>query len=241
MAYQMVESYINKCDANLSVFEKELRASGDFVEAATEVADAPANQASGQRERDQHGGERGGGASGSRANERAANPASHGGERRGGQNRSHKSAVGANASVTEIPIKNGGMVCARVNSGPDGCILATVKHVSKDRGEVTVIDEEAESPATAVHKLRSSSVLPLPPRDFAGRALPVGSKVLAMYPGATVFYEATILTSARRSKSGQYASYSVAFKGDAPPGVEVPARQVQFTQVVALTAAADVV
>ena len=82
--------------------------------------------------------------------------------------------------------------------------------------------------------------------QWSGGGLPVeeNSHVgMAVAPVAAGkwYYEATILTSARRSKSGQYASYSVAFKGDAPPGVEVPARQVQFTQVVALTAAADVV
>ena len=70
--------------------------------------------------------------------------------------------------------------------------------------------------------------------NHAGRALPAGARVLALYPGASVFYAATVHTMARRTKGGSYSSYQVLFDDDAPEGMEIPARPVRFQDVVTL-------
>ena len=84
-----------------------------------------------------------------------------------------------------------------------------------------------------MYKLKTTNLLPLPLKDYSGRALPPGTRVLAMYPETSVFYNATVLNTARKGKkSGHYLNYTVAFDDDAPAGMEIPPRHVHFTHVI---------
>lgn len=240
LAYEMVDSHINKCDTNLSCFEAELREMGEYVSEDGTGGDSDGSPAPRETV-----------ASVGRADRQHSNAAPQTGVGRGQYVRQKNTASGnaataaAAAMASAVPGASGDLVVLKANSpvaakvlsddGTEQWILASVKSVSKDRSEVTVIDEFAEEGAApAVYKLKTNSVIALPPKDFPGRALPVGSRALALYPGASVFYAATVHTTPRRTKGGAYSSYQVLFDDDAPEGMEIPARPVRFQDVVTL-------
>ena len=110
----------------------------------------------------------------------------------------------------DYKVPAGDLVAARnpaAESDSPDWILAEVSQYFPDRDEYEVEDvaDDDEGAGNAPNKfvLPSSSVIPLPkllPDAQRRVELPVGSKVLAMYPGTTCFYEAQVIQPPSRRK-----------------------------------------
>jgi len=98
-----------------------------------------------------------------------------------------------------------------------------------------VRDEEASEGEVGAHLLPQSRVIALP-KGPQCPILPPGSPVLAVYPGTTTFYRATVVTPARRHKSGDHGDYLLEFEDDGDAS-GMPQRSVHFRHVVAFPAA----
>ena len=58
------------------------------------------------------------------------------------------------------------------------------------------------------------------------------AQVLAVYPGTTTFYRATVVSAARRHKNGEFGDYAVEFEDDGDAN-GMPQRPVAYRRVVA--------
>ncbi|CDY34144.1 BnaA02g28960D [Brassica napus] len=156
----------------------------------------------------------------------------------------------AGSDVTRVPpsIRNqmkayaslkGEQVAARITADDaeqDEWLVVKVIHFDRETKEVEVLDEESgddeEGGGQRTYKLPMSCILPFPKRNDPSTTqefLP-GKHVLAVYPGTTALYKATVVSTPRKRKSDEYL---LEFDDDEENGA-LPQRTVPFHKVVAL-------
>ncbi|CAN7125132.1 unnamed protein product [Brassica rapa subsp. narinosa] len=157
----------------------------------------------------------------------------------------------AGSDVTRVPpsIRNqmkayaslkGEQVAARMTADDaeqDEWLVVKVIHFDRETKEVEVLDEESgddeEGGGQRTYKLPMSCILPFPKRNDPSTTqefLP-GKHVLAVYPGTTALYKATVVSTPR--KSYDHIRYLLEFDDDEENGA-LPQRTVPFHKVVAL-------
>ncbi|XP_022928184.1 uncharacterized protein LOC111435081 [Cucurbita moschata] len=132
-------------------------------------------------------------------------------------------------------------VAARVT--PDGAekdewFIVKVMHFDKETKLFEVLDEEPgdedEGGGQRKYKLPMSAIIPFPKRNDPSTVpefLP-GRRVLAVYPGTTALYRATVVNGHRKRKTDDYV---LEFDDDEEDGSStLPQRTVPFHKVVAL-------
>ncbi|CAD5179649.1 SAGA-associated factor 29 homolog A-like [Musa acuminata AAA Group] len=132
----------------------------------------------------------------------------------------------------------GEQVAARVSSDDaekDEWFIVKVINFDKDTKEFEVFDEEPgddEESAQRKYKLPMSHIIPFPKKNDPSSApdFPPGRHVLAVYPGTTALYKATVVNSHRKRKSDDYL---LEFDDDEEDG-SLPQRNVHFYKVVPL-------
>lgn len=148
---------------------------------------------------------------------------------------SMRSQLEAHASL------KGEQVAARVtvtqeDADKDEWFVVKVMHFDKDTREFEVLDEEPgddeEGGVQRKYKLPMSAIIPFPKRNDASSAIdfPTGRPVLAVYPGTTALYKATVVNGHRKRKTDDYL---LEFDDDEEDG-SLPQRTVPFHKVVAL-------
>lgn len=133
----------------------------------------------------------------------------------------------------------GEQVAARVTpdeADKDEWFVVKVMHFDKETREFEVLDEEPgdddEGGGQRKYKLPMSSIIPFPKRNDPTTApdFPTGRQVLAVYPGTTALYKATVVNGHRKRKTDEYL---LEFDDDEEDG-SLPQRTVPFHKVVAL-------
>ncbi|TVT97956.1 hypothetical protein EJB05_56782 [Eragrostis curvula] len=130
----------------------------------------------------------------------------------------------------------GEQVAARVKSDDekDEWFVVKVIHFDKETKEYEVLDEEPgddEETTQRKYKLPMSCIIPFPKKGDPSSAPDFGQgrQVLAVYPGTTALYRATVASHRKQSKN----SYILEFDDDEEDG-SLPQRAVPFYRVVAL-------
>lgn len=137
----------------------------------------------------------------------------------------------------------GEQVAAKVNPGDgdkDEWFVVKVIHFDKETKEFEVLDEEPGDDEESIgqsfplrkYKVPMSSIIPFPKRNDPSSApdFPAGRHVLAVYPGTTALYKATVVNGHRKRKTDDYL---LEFDDDEEDG-SLPQRTVAFHHVVAL-------
>ncbi|KAJ4818986.1 SGF29 tudor-like domain-containing protein [Rhynchospora pubera] len=132
----------------------------------------------------------------------------------------------------------GEQVAARVtpdNAEKDEWFIVKVTHFDRDSKEFEVLDEEPgddEETMQKKYRLPMSRILPFPKKNDPSNApeFSQGQQVLAVYPGTTALYKATVVNSHRKKKSDDYV---LEFDDDEEDG-SLPQRNVPFYKVVPL-------
>ncbi|KAL0685558.1 hypothetical protein Bca4012_052406 [Brassica carinata] len=133
----------------------------------------------------------------------------------------------------------GEQVAARITADDaeqDEWLVVKVIHFDRETKEVEVLDEESgddeEGGGQRTYKLPMPCILPFPKRNDPSTTqefLP-GKHVLAVYPGTTALYKATVVSTPRKRKSDEYL---LEFDDDEEDGA-LPQRTVPFHKVVTL-------
>jgi len=101
-----------------------------------------------------------------------------------------------------------------------------------------VKDEDANEGEQNMHMVSLDRVVVLPKGNTVkdGSNLAIGTRVLAVYPRTSAFYLATVLSSAKKYKNGDYGDYILEFEDDFD-GDKIPQRTVEssLTLIVFLT------
>ncbi|KAK8711041.1 hypothetical protein V6N13_146343 [Hibiscus sabdariffa] len=129
-------------------------------------------------------------------------------------------------------------VAARVTSDAEKDEWFVVKVINFDEKtkEFEVLDEEPgddeEGGGQRKYKLPVSCIIPFPKRNdpSSTQEFPAGRQVLAVYPGTTALYKATVISTPRKRKSDEYL---LEFDDDEEDGA-LPQRTVPFHKVVPL-------
>ncbi|KAB2085044.1 hypothetical protein E1A91_A05G386000v1 [Gossypium mustelinum] len=129
-------------------------------------------------------------------------------------------------------------VAARVTSDAEKDEWFVVKVINFDEKtkEFEVLDEEPgddeEGSGQKKYKLPASCIIPFPKRNdpLSTQEFPAGRNVLAVYPGTTALYKATVISTPRKRKSDEYL---LEFDDDEEDGA-LPQRTVPFHKVVPL-------
>lgn len=133
----------------------------------------------------------------------------------------------------------GEQVAARVTADgaeKDEWFVVKVMHFDRDKKEFEVLDEEPgddeEGAGQRKYNLPMSHIIPFPKKSDPSSALdfPPGKHVLAVYPGTTALYKATVVSGHRKRKSEDYL---LEFDDDEEDG-SLPQRTVPFHKVVNL-------
>ncbi|KAF8390510.1 hypothetical protein HHK36_025037 [Tetracentron sinense] len=135
--------------------------------------------------------------------------------------------------------RKGEQVAARVT--PDGAekdewFVVKVIHFHKETKEFEVLDEEPgddeEGGGPRKYKLPMQRIIPFPKQSDPSSApdFPTGKDVLAVYPGTTALYKATVVNPHRKRKTDDYL---LEFDDDEEDG-SLPQRTVPFHNVVPL-------
>ncbi|KAL0014420.1 hypothetical protein SO802_001489 [Lithocarpus litseifolius] len=133
----------------------------------------------------------------------------------------------------------GEQVAARVRldeADKDEWFVVKVLHFDKETREFEVLDEEPgdddEGGGQRKYKLPMSRIIPFPKKNDLSNVqdFPTGSQVLAVYPGTTALYKATVVNGHRKRKTDDYL---LEFDDDEENGA-LPQRMVPFQKVVAL-------
>ncbi|KAJ6751560.1 hypothetical protein OIU85_002033 [Salix viminalis] len=136
----------------------------------------------------------------------------------------------------------GEQVAARVtgdNAEKDEWFVVKVIHFDRETKEFEVLDEEPgddeDSGGQRKYKLPMSCIIPFPKRnDLSGVPdFPPGRHVLAVYPGTTALYKATVVSPLRKLLLFWLDSYLLEFDDDEEDGA-LPQRTVPFHKVVPL-------
>ncbi|KAG5107797.1 hypothetical protein JHK84_044704 [Glycine max] len=118
----------------------------------------------------------------------------------------------------------GEQVAARVtprNADKDEWFVVKVIHFDKESKEFEVLDEEPgddeESSGQRQYKLPMANIIPFPKSNDPSSALdfPPGKHVLAVYPGTTALYKATVVQGPRR-EDGSLPQRTVPFRKVVP-------------------------
>ncbi|PQQ13221.1 uncharacterized protein Pyn_03328 [Prunus yedoensis var. nudiflora] len=115
-------------------------------------------------------------------------------------------------------------------------LVVKVLHFDKETRELEVLDEEPgddeEGGGQRKYKLPMTAIIPFPKRTDLSSAqdFPTGRHVLAVYPGTTALYKATVVNGHRKRKTDEYL---LEFDDDEEDGA-LPQRVVPFHKVVAL-------
>lgn len=134
----------------------------------------------------------------------------------------------------------GEQVAARVKSEDpekDEYIVVKVINFDKETREFEVLDEEPgddeEGSGQRKFKLPMSHIIPFPKRNDPSAApdFPTGRAVLAVYPGTTTLYKATVVNPSRKRKTDDYL---LEFDDDESEDGSMPQRTVPFYNVVSL-------
>lgn len=134
----------------------------------------------------------------------------------------------------------GDQVAARIspdNADKDEWIVVKVLRFDREANKLEVIDEEPGDEEESVqrkYKLPYSCIIPFPKTSEPSSApdYSSGSQVLAVYPGTTALYKATVAVH-RKRKTDEF--YSLEFDDDEEEGVDgLPKRTVPFYHVVQL-------
>ncbi|KAK4272127.1 hypothetical protein QN277_020720 [Acacia crassicarpa] len=148
------------------------------------------------------------------------------------------SPIMRNQLETSASLK-GEQVAARVtphDSDKDEWFVVKVMHFDKETKEFEVLDEEPgddeEGGGQRKYRLPMANIIPFPKRnDPAGaQDFPHGRQVLAVYPGTTALYKATVVNGHRKRKTDDYI---LEFDDDEEDG-SLPQRTVPFHKVVPL-------
>ncbi|KAJ8649127.1 hypothetical protein MRB53_002150 [Persea americana] len=131
----------------------------------------------------------------------------------------------------------GEQVAARVtpdNAEKDEWFVVKVIHFDREAKEFEVLDEEPGDDEESIqrkYKLPMSRIIPFPKRGDPSSApdFPHGKPVLAVYPGTTALYKATVVNN-RKKKTEDYL---LEFDDDEEDG-SLPKRTVPFYRVVPL-------
>ncbi|KAL8233942.1 hypothetical protein R6Q59_020042 [Mikania micrantha] len=132
----------------------------------------------------------------------------------------------------------GEQVAARVtqeDADKDEWFIVKVIHFDRETREFEVLDEEPgddEEPAgQRKYKLPMSHIIPFPKQNDPSTAqdFPPGKHVLAVYPGTTALYKATVVNTRKRKTD----DYVLEFDDDEEDG-SLPQRLVPFHRVVTL-------
>ncbi|OVA20587.1 SGF29 tudor-like domain [Macleaya cordata] len=133
----------------------------------------------------------------------------------------------------------GEQVAARVtpdDADKDEWFVVKVIHFDREAKEFEVFDEEPgddeDGGGQRTYKLPMSRIIPFPKRNDPSSApdYPTGKHVLAVYPGTTALYKATVVNPHRKRKSDDYL---LEFDDDEEDG-SMPQRTVPFYKVVPL-------
>ncbi|XP_074320194.1 SAGA-associated factor 29 homolog A-like isoform X3 [Silene latifolia] len=134
----------------------------------------------------------------------------------------------------------GEQVAARITteeSEKDEYIVVKVIHFDRETKEFEVLDEEPgddeEGGGQRKFKLPASHIIPFPKRNDPSTALDfqTGKAVLAVYPGTTALYKATVMIPSRKRKTDDYV---LEFDDDESEDGSMPQRIVPSHNVVAL-------
>ncbi|WCJ21186.1 SGF29 tudor-like domain [Euphorbia peplus] len=133
----------------------------------------------------------------------------------------------------------GEQVAARVtgnNAEKDEWFVVKVMQFDRETKEFEVLDEEPgddeESSGQKKYKLPVSCIIPFPKKNDPSSVpdFPAGRHVLAVYPGTTALYKATVVSPPRKRKTDEYL---LEFDDDEEDGA-LPQRAVPFYNVVPL-------
>jgi SAGA-associated factor 29 len=133
----------------------------------------------------------------------------------------------------------GEQVAARVtaeNAEKDEWIVVKVTHFDRETKEFELLDEEPgdeeDGGGQRSYKLPMSHIRPFPKRNDPSGATEysLGTHVLAVYPGTTALYKATVVSTPRKRKTEDYL---LEFDDDEEDGA-LPQRAVPFHKVVSL-------
>ncbi|MCL7023778.1 hypothetical protein MKW94_021756 [Papaver nudicaule] len=133
----------------------------------------------------------------------------------------------------------GEQVAARVtpdDAEKDEWFVVKVTYFDREAKEFEVFDEEPgddeDGGGQRTYKLPMSRIIPFPKRNDPSSApdYPTGKCVLAVYPGTTALYKATVVNPHRKRKSDDYL---LEFDDDEEDG-SMPQRTVPFHKVVPL-------
>ncbi|KAI4348223.1 hypothetical protein L6164_008971 [Bauhinia variegata] len=133
----------------------------------------------------------------------------------------------------------GEQVAARVtpdDADKDEWFVVKVMHFDKETKEFEVLDEEPgddeEGGGQRKYKLPMSHIIPFPKRNDLSSVpdFSTGRHVLAVYPGTTALYKATVVNGHRKRKTDDYL---LEFDDDEEDG-SLPQRTVPFHKVVPL-------
>ncbi|OAY25639.1 SAGA-associated factor 29 homolog A [Manihot esculenta] len=133
----------------------------------------------------------------------------------------------------------GEQVAARVtgnNAEKDEWFVVKVMQFDRETKEFEVLDEEPgddeEGGGQRKYKLPMSCIIPFPKKNDLSSVpdFPPGRHVLAVYPGTTALYKATVVSPPRKRKTDEYL---LEFDDDEEDGA-LPQRAVPFYNVVAL-------
>lgn len=143
--------------------------------------------------------------------------------------------------VDNLASLKGEQVAARVTteeSEKDEYIVVKVIHYDRETREFEVLDEEPGDDEEGgggqrKYKLPASHIIPFPKRNDPTTALdfPLGRAVLAVYPGTTALYKATVVNPNRKRKTDDYL---LEFDDDESEDGSMPKRTVPFYNVVTL-------
>ncbi|XLS98841.1 hypothetical protein HN51_041576 [Arachis hypogaea] len=154
-------------------------------------------------------------------------------------NEQKRKRVKTESDISRMSNLKGEQVAARVtprNADKDEWFVVKVIHFDKESKEVEVLDEEPgddeEGSGQRQYKLPMGNIIPFPKsNDPSGASdFPPGSHVLAVYPGTTALYKATVVHGHRKRKTDDYV---LEFDDDEEDG-SLPERTVPFHKVVAL-------
>ncbi|GFY87248.1 SGF29 tudor-like domain-containing protein [Actinidia rufa] len=134
----------------------------------------------------------------------------------------------------------GEQVAARVteeNAEKDEWFVVKVMHFDRETREFEVLDEEPgddeEGGGQRKYKLPMSHIIPFPKRSdpTGAQDFPPGKQVLAVYPGTTALYKATVVQPHKVNSSSIYV---LEFDDDEEEDGSLPQRIVPFHRVVGL-------
>ncbi|KAL6007265.1 hypothetical protein ACLOJK_032761 [Asimina triloba] len=148
-------------------------------------------------------------------------------------------AVSMRNQLEQAANLKGEQVAARVNADDadnDEWFVVKVMHFDREAKEFEVLDEEPGDDEESIqrkYKLPMSRIIPFPKRENPSTAtdFPVGKPVLAVYPGTTALYKATVVN--HRKLASCWISYLLEFDDDEEDG-SLPQRLVPFHRVVGL-------